>query len=56
LLVEARAEALAWLQKNPELKSKESSGTREILKHKGEKGCSWGRWDSDASDYRIWIC
>ena len=34
LLSEARKEALAWLQKDPELNSKESAGLREILKHR----------------------
>jgi ATP-dependent DNA helicase RecG len=37
LLFEARKEALEWLRKDPTLKSRESSGIREILKHR------WGR-------------
>ena len=37
LLIEARQEALAWLEKDPQLKSKESAGMREILKHR------WGK-------------
>jgi ATP-dependent DNA helicase RecG len=37
LLIEARQEALAWLEKDPQLKSKESAGTREILRHR------WGK-------------
>jgi ATP-dependent DNA helicase RecG len=37
LLVTARKEALAWLEKDPQLKSKESAGMREILKHR------WGK-------------
>ncbi len=37
LLVTARKEALAWLEKDPRLKSKESAGMREILKHR------WGK-------------
>jgi ATP-dependent DNA helicase RecG len=37
LLVEARQEALAWLEKDPQLKSRESAGLREILKHR------WGK-------------
>jgi len=37
LLIEARQEALAWLEKDPQLKSKESAGMREILKHR------WGQ-------------
>jgi ATP-dependent DNA helicase RecG len=37
LLIEARKEALAWLEKDPQLKSKESAGMREILKHR------WGK-------------
>jgi len=37
LLIEARREALAWLVKDPQLKSRESSGMREILKHR------WGK-------------
>ena len=37
LLIAARQEALAWLVKDPELKSKESAGMREILKHR------WGK-------------
>lgn len=34
LLVEARKEALAWLEKDPRLRSRESSGMRELLKHR----------------------
>ena len=34
LLVEARKEALAWLEKDPELRSRESLGMRELLKHR----------------------
>ena len=34
LLVEARQEALAWLDKDPELRSRESLGMRELLKHR----------------------
>ena len=37
LLFEARKEALEWLQKDPALKNRESSGIREILKYR------WGR-------------
>jgi len=37
LLIEARKEALAWLEKDPQLKSRESAGMREILKHR------WGK-------------
>jgi ATP-dependent DNA helicase RecG len=37
LLMEARNEALAWLEKDPQLKSRESAGMREILKHR------WGK-------------
>jgi len=37
LLIEAREEALAWLEKDPQLKSRESAGMREILKHR------WGK-------------
>ncbi|HTF92578.1 MAG TPA: helicase-related protein, partial [Verrucomicrobiae bacterium] len=37
LLIEARKEALAWLAQDPQLKSKESAGMREILKHR------WGK-------------
>ena len=37
LLIAARQEALAWLEKDPELKGKESAGMREILKHR------WGK-------------
>jgi len=34
LLVEARKEALAWLEKDPRLRSRESLGMRELLKHR----------------------
>jgi ATP-dependent DNA helicase RecG len=37
VLLEARREALAWLEKDPQLKSKESAGMRETLKHR------WGK-------------
>jgi len=37
LLIEARKEALAWLAQDPQLKSKESAGMRDILKHR------WGK-------------
>ncbi|MGZ8530522.1 MAG: ATP-dependent DNA helicase RecG [Candidatus Binatia bacterium] len=37
LLTAARQEALAWLEKDPQLKSKESAGMREVLKHR------WGK-------------
>jgi ATP-dependent DNA helicase RecG len=37
LLLEARKEALTWLEQDPQLKSKESAGMREILKHR------WGK-------------
>jgi ATP-dependent DNA helicase RecG len=37
LLVEARNEALAWLEKDPYLRSRESSGMKELLKY---------RWDA----------
>ena len=37
LLIDARQEAMAWLEKDPQLKSKESAGMREILKHR------WGK-------------
>ena len=38
LLMEARREALAWLEKDSELNSQESAGMREILRHR------WGKW------------
>jgi ATP-dependent DNA helicase RecG len=34
LLLEARREALAWLQRDPELKSEASAGMNEILRHR----------------------
>jgi len=34
LLAEARQEALAWLDKDPELKSKASTGMKQILRHR----------------------
>jgi len=34
LLAEARREALAWLAKDPELRSKASAGMKEILRHR----------------------
>ena len=34
LLVEARKEALAWLEKDPQLRSRESLGMKELLKHR----------------------
>jgi ATP-dependent DNA helicase RecG len=34
LLTEARREALGWLEKDPELKSKASAGMRQILRHR----------------------
>jgi ATP-dependent DNA helicase RecG len=34
ILVEARKEALAWLEKDPQLRSRESIGMKEILKHR----------------------
>lgn len=34
LLVEARREALAWLEKDPQLRSPQSSGMRELLNHR----------------------
>jgi ATP-dependent DNA helicase RecG len=34
LLAEARREALAWLDKDPELRTKASAGMSEILKHR----------------------
>jgi ATP-dependent DNA helicase RecG len=37
LLMDARAEALAWLQKDPELRSRDSADLREILKQR------WGQ-------------
>ena len=37
LLIEARKEALAWLERDPQLKSRDSAGMREILKHR------WGK-------------
>jgi len=37
VLIEARKEALAWLEKDPQLKSTESAGMREILRHR------WGK-------------
>ncbi|HEX2929693.1 MAG TPA: DNA helicase RecG, partial [Candidatus Binatia bacterium] len=37
LLVEARKEALAWLDKDPNLRSRESAGMKEILRHR------WGK-------------
>ena len=37
LLMEARKEALAWLEIDPELKRPESAGMREILNHR------WGQ-------------
>jgi len=42
LLMEARKEALAWLEKDLALKSKESSGMREILKHRWEQRLQLG--------------
>ncbi|HUR71721.1 MAG TPA: ATP-dependent DNA helicase RecG [Candidatus Limnocylindrales bacterium] len=37
LLIAARQEALAWLEKDPQLKMKDSAGMRDILKHR------WGK-------------
>ena len=37
LLIAARQEALAWLEKDPQLKSKDSAGMRQVLKHR------WGK-------------
>jgi ATP-dependent DNA helicase RecG len=37
LLIAARHEAMAWLEKDPQLKSKDSIGMREVLKHR------WGK-------------
>ena len=37
LLIEARKEALLWLETDPQLKTRESAGMREILKHR------WGK-------------
>jgi ATP-dependent DNA helicase RecG len=37
LLMDARAEALAWLEKDPELRSRDSADLRAILKHR------WGQ-------------
>jgi hypothetical protein len=37
MLIAARREAIAWLEKDSQLKSKESAGMREILKHR------WGK-------------
>ena len=37
ILAEARKEALVWLEKDPELRSRESVGMKEILKHR------WGK-------------
>ncbi|HLN87691.1 MAG TPA: helicase-related protein, partial [Candidatus Limnocylindrales bacterium] len=38
LLIEARKEAMAWLEKDPQLKSRESAGMRAILRHRwGER-------------------
>jgi ATP-dependent DNA helicase RecG len=34
ILAEARNEALAWLEKDPQLRSRESIGMKEILKHR----------------------
>jgi ATP-dependent DNA helicase RecG len=34
LLVDARKEALAWLEKDPELSSKASAGMKQILRHR----------------------
>jgi ATP-dependent DNA helicase RecG len=34
ILAEARKEALAWLEKDPHLRSRESMGMKEILKHR----------------------
>jgi ATP-dependent DNA helicase RecG len=34
LLIEARKEAFAWLEKDPQLRHRESSGMRQILKHR----------------------
>ena len=42
LLIEARQEALAWLEKDPQLKSRESVGMREILKHRWGKSLQLG--------------
>jgi hypothetical protein len=36
LLAEARKAALAWLEKDPELKSKASAGMKQILRHRWE--------------------
>jgi ATP-dependent DNA helicase RecG len=37
ILIEARKEALAWLERDPELKSKDSAAIRKILKQR------WGQ-------------
>ena len=37
LLIAARQEALAWLEKDPQLKNKDSAGMRQVLKHR------WGK-------------
>jgi ATP-dependent DNA helicase RecG len=42
LLIEARKEALAWLETDPQLKSKESTGMREILRHRWGKSLQLG--------------
>lgn len=34
LLAEARKEAIAWLERDPELRSQESAGMRELLEHR----------------------
>jgi ATP-dependent DNA helicase RecG len=34
LLIEARKEAFAWLEKDPQLRNRESSGMRDLLKHR----------------------
>ena len=43
LLAEARKEALAWLEKDPELNSKASSGMKQILRHRWGTTLQLGR-------------
>jgi ATP-dependent DNA helicase RecG len=42
LLTEARREALGWLEKDPELKSKASAGMRQILRHRWGAALEFG--------------
>ena len=42
LLIAARREAVAWLEKDPHLESKESAGMREILQHRWDERLQLG--------------